>query len=260
MSHETIFRAIGVVRTPFAEKVDAPRQATEAPDAEGTLELFAGHGYDDALFGLEEFSHAWVLFGFDRNEGVFHPKVLPPRSQIGKVGVFATRSPHRPNPIGMTVVSILGVSGLVVRVRGLDILDGSPLYDVKPYIAYADAVPTANDGWLSRDPGIRWDVRFSDEAQTELAWLAAHGVALETEITTRLALGPQPHAYRRIKVIGSDRSRLALKDWRVFFTSDAGARRITVTRIETGYRASQLESGEAPAVHREFGERFGGRG
>ncbi len=254
MSRETTFRAIGVVRTPFVEKIDAPRQATEAPDAEGTLELFAGHGYEDALLGLEEFSHVWVLFGFDRNEGVFHPKVLPPRSQIGKVGVFATRSPHRPNPIGMTVVTVLGVSGLVVRVRGLDILDGSPLYDIKPYIAYADAVPTANDGWLSRDPGTRWEVRFTEGAEAELAWLASHGVELRQEIATRLALGPQPHAYRRIKVLG-DRSRLALKDWRVYFTSDAAAHAITVARIETGYRANQLA--EAPAPHAAFAARFG---
>ena len=116
-----------------------------APDATGRIELFPGRGYEDALDGLAAWEYAWVLFVFHKNveeERGWKPKVLPPRSDQ-KRGVFSTRSPHRPNPIGLSAVQIERVDGLVVHVRRLDILDGSPVLDLKPYVAYADALPEA---------------------------------------------------------------------------------------------------------------------
>ena len=250
------FDPIGVVRSPFAARADAPRQASVAPDAMGRIELFPGRGYEDALDGLAAWEYAWVLFVFHKNveEGRgWRPKVLPPRSEQ-KRGVFSTRSPHRPNPIGLSAVQIVRVEGLVVHVRRLDILDGSPVLDLKPYVAYADALPDARAGWLeTRDPIAAWEVAYSDAAREEVAWLGLNGVDLGTPIEAALALGPQPHAYRRIRAVGAG-MQLALKDWRVDFGVDG--RRIVVTSIRTGYRSVELASPSTPEVHRAFAARF----
>jgi tRNA-Thr(GGU) m(6)t(6)A37 methyltransferase TsaA len=255
-----LFEPIGVVRSPFGERAAAPRQASVAPDVVGRIELFSGRGYEHALEGLDAWEYAWILFVFHRNveQGRgWRAKVLPPRGETKK-GVFATRSPHRPNPIGMSAVAIERVEDLVVHVRGLDLLDGTPVLDLKPYVAYADSHPDARAGWLeARDPAAAWEVRFGPEASTELEWLRGRGVDLENTITSVLALGPQPHPYRRIRKREGG-MRLAVKEWRVDFV--VTGRRIEVQRIRTGYRARELVTLPAATeldVHREFASRFG---
>ncbi len=252
------FDPIGVVRSPFGERADAPRQAVVAPDAAGRIELLAGRGYEDALEGLADWEYLWLIFVFHKNveEGRgFRPKVRPPRSET-KRGLFGTRSPHRPNPIGLSAVKIERVEGLVVHVRQLDVLDGSPVLDLKPYVPYADAHPEARAGWLeSRDPVCAWDVAFAERAREEIAWLHENGVDLEEKIASTLALGPRPHAYRRIRRRGAG-MRLALKDWRVDF--GVAGRRIVVTSIHSGYRAKELEADSTLDVHRAFVARFQG--
>lgn len=253
---------IGVVHSPYRERVDAPRQPRLEGDVEGRVELFPGHGYEDALCDLSAWDHIWLLFWFDRNEQGYTPKVQPPRSDR-KRGVFATRAPYRPNPVGMSAVQLVRVDGLVLHVRGLDLLDGTPIVDVKPYVPYADAIPQANHGWLElapnagvapRDPGPRYEVTFADPANIQLAWLSeAHAIDLAPRIVAQLALGPEPHAYRRIRREG-DKLRLAIKEWRAWFRVEGT--RVTVERIASGYKRSELDS--APAVHGAFCERFGG--
>src|SRR5690606_2334958 len=137
---------IGVVRSPFVQRQDAPRQSAVAPDVRGQIELFSGHGYENALSDIEQWSHLWVLFWFHLNQG-WRPMVRPPRGDRRR-GVFATRSPHRPNPLGLSVVKLEGRKGLLLEVSGLDILDGSPVFDLKPYVAYTDALSGAAQGWL----------------------------------------------------------------------------------------------------------------
>jgi tRNA-Thr(GGU) m(6)t(6)A37 methyltransferase TsaA len=250
------FDPIGVVHSPFGERAAAPRQASVARDAQGTVELFPGRGYEDALDGLEAWDYAWVIFVFHKNveEGRgWRPKVLPPRSDA-KRGLFATRSPHRPNPIGLSAVKIERVEGLVVHVRHLDVLDGSPVLDLKPYVAYADARPDARAGWLeASDPVTAWEVTFAETAREQLAFLRASGVDLRGAVEAALALGPQPHAYRRIRPHGAG-MRLALKEWRVDFVAEG--RRIVVTSVCTGYRAKQLATDAVSEVHRAFAARF----
>jgi tRNA-Thr(GGU) m(6)t(6)A37 methyltransferase TsaA len=246
------FEPIGFVRSPFGERAEAPRQATLAAEVEGRIELVPGRGYEDALEGLADWEYVWVLFVFHRNveQGRgWKPKVLPPRSDQ-KRGVFATRSPHRPNPIGMSAVKVARVEGLAVHVRGLDLLDGTPVLDLKPYAAYADALPEARAGWLrAEDPRPAWAVTFAPEAEAQLAWLRARGVDLRARVEAALALGPQPHAYRRIRRRGAQLS-LALKEWRVDFAAEE--RRIVVLALRTGYRARQLATDPALELHRAF--------
>jgi tRNA-Thr(GGU) m(6)t(6)A37 methyltransferase TsaA len=249
------FEPIGFVRSPFTERMEAPRQAPGG--APGRIELLPGRGFEDALEGLDAWDYAWILFVFHENvaqDRGWRPKVQPPRSEK-KVGVFATRSPHRPNPIGLSCVRIDRVEGLIVHVRELDLLDGTPVLDLKPYVPYADARPDAKSGWLEpRDPAATWQVTFAKEALAQLVWLEARGVALRPHIEAALALGPQPHAYRRIRRQGAG-YRLALKEWRVDFTVDGQT--ITVRAIATGYRSSQLATDAAPSLHREFLAAFG---
>jgi tRNA-Thr(GGU) m(6)t(6)A37 methyltransferase TsaA len=251
------FEPIGVVRSPFDQRSAAPRQASLARGVAGRIELFDGHGYEDALSGIDEWDYLWVLFVFHRNveEGRgWRPKVRPPRSDV-KRGVLATRSPHRPNPIGLSAVKLVRVEGLVVHVTDLDVLDGSPVLDLKPYVPYADARPDARSGWLEpRDPGPAWQVGFEQAAPAQLAWLAERGVDLRPGIESALALGPQPHAYRRIRRRG-DEGSLALKEWRADFTVSGG--RIVVHTLRTGYRARDLAGADpALALHRAFAAAF----
>ncbi len=246
------FEPIGVARTPWTEKRQAPRQPAAARGVRGAIELAAGKGYDDALANLEEWTHLWVIFVFDRAHG-WKPKVLPPRSRTKK-GLFATRAPHRPNPIGISVVRLRAVEGLVVHVEDVDLLDGTPVLDLKPYVKYTDVAGEAADGWLApADPLGAWTVAFSPEAAGQLAFLSARGVELEEEVRAALALGPQPHAYRRIKRAG-DRGVLALKEWRAHFV--VRGREIEVARIRSGYRPRELAVRDDLWVHRELEARI----
>ena len=253
------FEPIGFVRSPFVERAEAPRQAVAegAKGIEGRIELLAGRGFEDALEGLDAFTHLWILFVFHRNveEGRgFNPKVLPPRADR-KVGLFASRSPHRPNPIGMSAVELDRIEGRVVHVRNLDLLDGTPVLDLKPYVPYADAYPQAGSGWLEpRDAREPWQVTFRPEAEVQLAWLRERGVDLRRPAEMALALGPQPHAYRRIRRHDGG-LRLALKEWRIDFSA-ADARCIVVHRVASGYRPRERETRAELGLHREFTARF----
>jgi tRNA (adenine37-N6)-methyltransferase len=251
---------IGVIRTPFKERVSAPRQSVLARDEPGTLLLDPGGDFEHALEDLGEWEYLWVLYWFHQNHG-WRPKVLPPRSRKRR-GVFSTRSPHRPNPIGLSVVRLERVEGLAVHVRGVDMLDGTPLLDLKPYLAYADALPGARGGWLGEDgakldPGPSFEVVWASRATDQAAWLRAeHGVDLVTPVEKTLRAGPRPHPYRRIRVHG-DGMQLAVKDWRVEFR--VTGQRVLVESIRTGYRPSQLAEGVNPALdpHRGFVSKFG---
>lgn len=233
---------IGVVHSPFTEKMQAPRQPNTPQAADGTVELYSGRDFEHALEDLTTFRYIWLIFWFDQSEG-WRPKVLPPRSEKRR-GLFATRSPHRPNPIGMSLVELTGIDGLVLSVKGLDLLEGTPVLDIKPYIPYADSRPDADHGWLDEAAGLRdplgaFQVQFSEAARADLQLLQQFGVELEASIRQVLELGPEPHPYRRIKKT-DEGGCLSLKDFRVHFSSPEQGRVLVVTEIATGYRPKQL--------------------
>ena len=144
---------IAHIHTPFAEKFGVPRQSGLAPTA-GRIVFAPEYRNPDALRGLEGFSHLWLVWVFDRSaRDGWSPTVRPPR--LGgnqRMGVFATRSPFRPNPIGLSCVELTGVAwdtpdGPVIHVRGADLVDGTPILDIKPYLPYCDAKPDASGGF-----------------------------------------------------------------------------------------------------------------
>ena len=178
---------IAHIRTPFPEKFGIPRQSGLVAEAKGTIVFDPKYRDPDALRGIEGFSHLWLIWGFSAVEqDGFTPLVRPPR--LGgneKRGVFATRSPFRPNELGLSVVRLEGVEktkgkGVVLNVSGVDLLDKTPIYDIKPYLPYADAHPDASGGFASDpnegvlivncDDGIL--KRLGDDAAAVLAALA----------------------------------------------------------------------------------------
>lgn len=152
MPESFTFRSIGVVRSPYRRRIDAPHQApvvagTEAGSAaEAWLEIDPDLP-EEVLRDLAGFERIWLVFAFHRSEG-WAPLVQPPRGPRGKRGVLATRSPHRPNAIGLSAVELVAVEGRTLRLRGVDLLDGTPVLDLKPYVPYADAFPDSRAGWI----------------------------------------------------------------------------------------------------------------
>jgi tRNA (adenine37-N6)-methyltransferase len=253
---------IGYVRCALATKVEAARQPRASGGAAGTIELLPGRNFEHALCDLAEWQYIWVVYWFDRNDG-WRPKVLPPRSRSGRKGVFATRSPHRPNPLGLSAVRLERVDGLTLHVRDIDMLDGTPVLDIKPYVAYTDAIADAGSGWLGNvaapsDPIPQFDVAWDAVAAEQAEWVEARtGLPLRERATTTLALGPEPHPYRRIRR-EPDGFTLCVKDWRLRFRVDE--RRVRVACVESGVRKSLLNGkGEADAelaLHREYHARW----
>ncbi len=257
MAESLSLQPIGVVHSPFKERVDAPRQASAAREVEGTIELFAGRNFEQALEDIQSFNFIWVLFWFHLNT-TWKPKVSPPRSGLRR-GVFATRSPYRPNPIGMSAVELRKVDGLILSVRSLDILDGTPVLDLKPYIPYSDSLPDASSGWLDApsDPQPDHAVSFGPLASEQLSFLRAEfGLDIADRFVAALRLGPEPQAFRRIRKDG-DGYVIAVKDWRARFVS--AERTITVLEFQTAHRPQVLATTEDAALdaHRAFVARFG---
>ncbi len=155
---ELILQPIGVIRSPHRTAAGTPIQPAYAGQAVG--EVFVDEGYASALADIEGFERIWLVYRFDR-AGPFKPRVVPYRDNR-EHGLFATRAPSRPNPIGLSVVELLGREGRVLRVAGLDVLDETPLLDIKPYVPEFDAFPDSSAGWLDahREDRRQADDRF----------------------------------------------------------------------------------------------------
>ena len=160
---------IAYARNGFKDKFGLPRQVEEGSVLETRIELVSPYAVPEAVRGLEGYSHLWLLWGFHRNNRQgWSPTVRPPRLGGNKrVGVFATRSPIRPNAIGLTSVRLLRIEkdplGPVLVVSGADMVDGSPIYDIKPYVTYADSHPDAISGFVDEVSFPKVEVLGLDE-------------------------------------------------------------------------------------------------
>ena len=198
------FQPIGMLKTPFKEKFGVPRQSLMMEEAHAVIKLNPDPAYSTALRHLEQFSHIWIVFVFHKNgNGPWHPLIDTPRIEAGeKVGVFATRSPHRPNPIGMSAVRLEHINfaaadGIEIQVNGIDLLDGTPVLDIKPYIPYADRIEDANSGWIKTDIE-RYPVEWSPDSLPALDQASGEDhPCLKALIEQMLELDPRPTSQRR---------------------------------------------------------------
>lgn len=192
------FESIGWVESPFKDRFAVPRQPGLA-SVRGILHLHKHVDLKQAVQNLNEFSHIWVLFVFHAHGGKkWKPSIRPPR--LGgqkKVGILSSRSPHRPNPIGISVFKIekMDVENYQIHLSGLDVIDGTPVLDIKPYLPYADSLPEANAGWAS-----------AEIQKYEVDWQNCLGSAPEkvkAEIEAVLELDPRPAFQKRKYPVGN---------------------------------------------------------
>ena len=193
---------VGIIETPFKEKFAVPRQPGLAPSATARIRLQGEANSPESIRGIEQFSHLWLLFLFDQNlEAGWAPTVRPPR--LGgneRIGVFASRSPFRPNGIGMSAVELKGThqegNQIWIDVGSVDLVDGTPIVDIKPYIPYSDIIGDANGGFARSEPEIL-DVAFSDLAYQQLRF---HPNREQVCAVIKEVLGQDPRpAYKKNK-------------------------------------------------------------
>lgn len=248
---------IGFFKSPQVAPYEAGRQP-DAHHSEGVIELLPGQNFEQALEGLQPGQRIWILFQFHHNDH-WNPKVLPPRGGNKKIGVFATRSPYRPNAIGMSTVEILKIEGLKIFVSASDILDGTPILDLKPYISYADSFTDQTPEWLSNTD--RFTVALSTKAEEQLNYLEARGLTqLRGFLEHQLEFEPTNHKKKRVKPDQTlaDTFVIAYKTWRVLFSINEN--QVHILKIFTGYSELELNSNEDPysdkSLHREFNLAF----
>ena len=197
------FEQIGVIRSPYKEKFAVPRQPGLVINGGGELHLVAPYNQADAVRGLEAFSHLWVVFVFHQTmEGGWRPTVRPPRlGGNARMGVFATRSTFRPNPIGMSLVELKGIRCQKDQVI-LDLVDGTPVIDIKPYLPFAEALPDARASYAQDAPQADMPVHFTSEITTQISELEKRYPRLRDFIVEVLAQDPRP-AYRKEEEAGN---------------------------------------------------------
>lgn len=180
---------IAVFKSPLTSKFGIPRQSGLVESLPGRIVFEPEYRCADAVRGLEDFDYIWIIWGFSANSGKdAHPTVRPPRLGGNKrIGVFASRSPFRPNGLGLSAVRIVSVGVGWIEVSGADLMDGTPIYDIKPYIPYADSHPEARGGFTD---GRKWE-RLAVEIPGELRGMFT-AEELET-LTGVLSLDPRPH-------------------------------------------------------------------
>jgi len=248
---ELTVRPIGYVRAASRLKFDAPRQPDRESDEVNRIELLPGQQFELALQDLEGFDKIWLVSWFDRNR-TWRPRVLPPRGPAQRRGVFATRSPHRPNPIGLTCVTLLAVEGRILKVGPLDLTDGTPILDIKPYLRTVDCYPESRLGWVeeieqaeSNPPAF--EVTVDSLAVRQLNWLREEW---RIDFTERafdiLRRDPAPHRTRRILLVGENRYRIACGPWRMFYRIHG--QDVIVEEIGSGVSEETLNAPESETM------------
>ncbi|AWB65238.1 tRNA (N6-threonylcarbamoyladenosine(37)-N6)-methyltransferase TrmO [Saccharobesus litoralis] len=205
MKNEFHFRPIGVVCSPYKEKFAVPRQPNLVKQAKGIIQLYSEYSDPNAVKGLSGFSHIWLQFVFDQvPDNKWQASVRPPRlGGNDKIGVFASRSPFRPNPIGLSVVELksvdIGKEQISLHIQGLDLVDGTPILDIKPYVEYVDSIQNTAAGFVNGKPEQINNVTFTPLALDFLRRFS-RDFDYEFELIKQvLSQDPRP-AYKKHKV------------------------------------------------------------
>ena len=242
---------IGYIRTKMRTKFDSPHQPKNSDEERNIIELIPGMRLDLALKDLASFNRIWLVWWFHRNSS-WKPLVLPPRGTAKRRGVFATRSPHRPNPIGITSLPLIGIEGSNLIVGKADLVDGTPILDIKPYLATVDAFPEASLGWLSDVESQHaepppYTTTFAPLAEEQLAWLRTEwNVDFQERMSEILSRDPSIHRTRRIRKWGGDKLQLGCGAWKAIFVVKDMT--VLVEAFRCGYPDELLMRGPNPEI------------
>jgi len=254
------FTPIGYVECPQKYRYEAPRQGVFA-DNEGLIRLQPRLNLETAIRDLSGFDRLWIVYCFHLNHG-WKPAVRPPVVKDDrKIGVLATRSPHRPNPIGLSCVELERIDGLKLYIRNFDMLDGTPVLDIKPYIPAADAFPESRTGWLPPPPPPG-ELEILRAVMDKAALIReASGLDLVTFCRTQLQLDPLNSERKRVSAMDDGSWMIGCRTWQIFFRFDATLGKVTVTDILSAYTDEELLPGADDRygdkdVHRAFLQHF----
>lgn len=252
---ELVLKPIGFIQSKQVEPYQASRQPDEISEP-ATLKLEPGQNFEQALQDLEGCTHVWLIFGFHQNPN-WKPLVKTPRSDR-KIGVFATRAPYRPNPLGLSCVKLISVQGLKLEIGPNDLLDGTPVYDIKPYHPESDRVDDSQIKWFENSMHTKMKINISPSAEDELDFLEINQVSeLRSFIQRQLEYDPTNSDKKRVEK-NSSYWTLSYRTWRIdFLVADDS---IGILAIRSGYTTEELNSSadqyQDKPVHRKFVSHF----
>ncbi|MCI5778487.1 MAG: tRNA (N6-threonylcarbamoyladenosine(37)-N6)-methyltransferase TrmO [Lentisphaeria bacterium] len=252
------FRPIAVVRSSRHYRFESPRQGVFG-GGDGVIELLPEYG-GDAVADLAGFDRIWVIFCFHLNaDRPWKPKVRPPIPEHGICrSVYATRSPYRPNPIGLSCVQLVRVERRKLHVRGIDMLDGTPVLDLKPYIPEADAFPFAAVGWRKTPDGEPWEVTAAARFRKQAEFIRTRSdLDLENFCRVQLSRSPLDPARKRLTPEPDGQWTIGCRTWRVVFRCAPENRQVRLREVRSNYPAPELVPGAAdPYQDKELHRRF----
>ena len=231
-------RPIGYVRSGKHVRFQTLHQPAESAEERSLVELLPDQDYELALRDLAGFSRIWLVWWFHRNPN-WRPLVLPPRGPARRRGLFATRSPHRPNPLGLTPVQLLGVERRILIIGPCDLMEGTPIFDIKPYIPAYDSFPDSAAGWTDQvdnefDAAPRFTVTLTTEAEAQAEWLRKEwSVDFTPRLFELLSRDPSIHRGRRIRRRNESQLTIGCGAWRAIFRIDGYA--VEIDSLEAAY-------------------------
>lgn len=239
-------KPIGILESCYQEKFGTPRQPNLVPGAYAKLRVLPEFQPEHSLDGLAGFSHVWLLCWMHLTTNkTFHPKIHPPRLKGAKIGVFASRSPHRPNPIGLSLAKLEKVEGDTLYLSGLDLVNGTPILDIKPYLPVWDRAEDAKAGWIADNEFPELAVAFSAQALADLKRIEASGApAMRALIADTLRHDPRNRRDRAQMTDGLDLG-FFIANHDVHFAVTGGT--ALVLRIETNVKFEKKFRREKPA-------------
>lgn len=267
MPDEILIKPIGILHSELRYRYETPRQGILAGKMISFIQLNSNCNFEQAVKDLDGFERIWIIYQFHLNDN-WKPLVNPPRHTRRKVGVFASRAPYRPNKIGMSCVRLEKVEGLKIFISESDILDGSPIIDIKPYLPYSDSFPDVKTGWVKSGMENIFEVVFEPIAEEQCKWLMqTAAINLINFARLQLEFNPTDATRKRISISQSVNQFqetmyvLAYRTWRILYTADIDRKIVSIKHIESGYTAEELLNVEDDKygdkiVHKIFGDRI----
>lgn len=240
------FQPVAYIRTAARYRYEEPRQSVFSPTP-ARLEFVPDSRFADALSDLEGFERIWLVAVFHLNvnpdrSANWNAKVRPPVTpEDRKYGVFSTRSPHRPNPIALSCVEIDRIEGTVIHLRACDLLDGTPVLDVKPYIPEVDAFPDSAAGWRDQLKMESWTIDFEPSFLAAADFLKQNGAPdLVSFCRIQLSVNPLDHTRKRLEELGGGRYAIGCRTWQILFQPDQNSRSLRVLSVRSHYQREEL--------------------